>query len=65
MPTSEETMLATDRVRCLACETTYAKPLSGGTLVTNPGCPKCGYVGWIVHPLPVRRAAVARTAATA
>ena len=25
----------------------YAKPTAGGTRRTNPGCPDCGYVGWI------------------
>jgi hypothetical protein len=63
MPARQETMLATDRVRCLACETTYAKPVSGGTLVSNPGCPKCGYVGWIAYPVTARRLAAAPTAA--
>jgi hypothetical protein len=25
----------------------YAKPRDGGTLHENPGCPDCGYVGWV------------------
>ena len=33
-------------VRCLACGQPYAKPADGGTVKTNPGCPKCGYLGW-------------------
>ena len=33
-------------VRCLACGTVYAKPSSLGTAESNPGCPRCGYVGW-------------------
>ena len=33
-------------VRCLACSATYAKPNGRGTVRTNPGCPKCGYLGW-------------------
>lgn len=37
-------------VRCLECGGVYAKPIVGGTHETNPGCPVCGYVGWI----PVR-----------
>ena len=37
-------------VRCLECGGVYAKPTIGGTHETNPGCPVCGYVGWI----PVR-----------
>ena len=36
-----------DRVRCLDCGTTYAKPADGGTVTRNPGCPRCGYVGWV------------------
>ena len=34
-------------VRCLECGKGYAKPTSGGTLSTNPGCPHCGYLGWL------------------
>ena len=34
-------------VRCLGCNELYAKPLGGGTVRTNPGCPECGYVGWV------------------
>ncbi len=37
-------------VRCLGCGTTYAKPLAGGTVRANPGCPECGYVGWVLAP---------------
>jgi hypothetical protein len=37
-------------VRCLECGGVYAKPTIGGTHEMNPGCPVCGYVGWI----PVR-----------
>jgi transposase-like protein len=41
-----------DRVRCLACGAKYVKPVGGGTVHENPGCPKCGYVGWISTRLP-------------
>ena len=34
-------------VRCLACGNVYSKPEGGGTARSNPGCPKCGYVGWL------------------
>jgi hypothetical protein len=34
-------------VRCLECGAVYAKPAGGGTVRQNPGCPECGYVGWI------------------
>jgi hypothetical protein len=36
-----------ESVRCLECGVTYAKPLGGGTVRENPGCPDCGYVGWM------------------
>jgi hypothetical protein len=35
------------RVRCLACSAVYSKPSGGGTATANPGCPECGYVGWV------------------
>jgi len=41
-----------DSVRCLECSAVYSKPSSGGTAETNPGCPVCGYVGWIPISLP-------------
>ena len=34
-------------VLCLECGAVYAKPSDGGTVRQNPGCPECGYVGWI------------------
>jgi hypothetical protein len=36
-----------ESVRCLECGALYAKPAGGGTVRENPGCPDCGYVGWI------------------
>ncbi len=36
-----------ESVRCLECGSVYAKPSGGGTVRENPGCPECGYVGWI------------------
>ena len=39
-------------VRCLGCDGTYSKPVAGGTISTNPGCPKCGYLGWVVDAGP-------------
>jgi hypothetical protein len=35
------------KVACLECSLVYAKPAAGGTTTENPGCPRCGYVGWI------------------
>jgi hypothetical protein len=39
-----------ESVSCLDCGSVYSKPAGGGTTATNPGCPDCGYLGW----LPVR-----------
>lgn len=36
-----------ESVSCLECGTVYAKPSRGGTARSNPGCPHCGYVGWV------------------
>jgi predicted nucleic acid-binding Zn-ribbon protein len=36
-----------ESVRCLECGAVYAKPSDGGTVRQNPGCPDCGYVGWM------------------
>jgi hypothetical protein len=41
-----------ESVRCLECSEIYSKPLAGGTVEKNPGCPGCGYVGWIPLSLP-------------
>ena len=41
-----------ESVRCLECSEVYSKPSAGGTVVKNPGCPSCGYVGWIPLSLP-------------
>jgi hypothetical protein len=36
-----------DIVRCLGCGAQYPKPNGGGTARANPGCPACGYLGWV------------------
>ena len=41
-----------ESVRCLECGTVYAKPARGGTARANPGCPQCGYVGWLAVTIP-------------
>jgi hypothetical protein len=41
-----------ESVRCLECSEIYSKPVAGGTVDKNPGCPVCGYVGWIPLSLP-------------
>jgi hypothetical protein len=46
------------RVRCLGCGVTYVKPSGGGTVSANPGCPECGYVGWVDENSPVKRDAL-------
>ena len=40
-------LMAVESVRCLECGAVYAKPADGGTVRENPGCPECGYVGWM------------------
>lgn len=44
-----------ESVRCLECGDVYSKPAAGGTVQKNPGCPTCGYVGWIPVSLPGER----------
>jgi hypothetical protein len=41
-----------ESVRCLACGAIYSKPADGGTALENPGCPECGYVGWVIAGMP-------------
>ena len=43
----EPHLVVYERVLCLECGWRYAKPAGGGTSRDNPGCPRCGYVGWI------------------
>jgi predicted nucleic acid-binding Zn-ribbon protein len=38
---------AFESVRCLSCGNAYAKPTGRGTAAANPGCPECGYLGWL------------------
>jgi hypothetical protein len=47
------TLTLLERVRCLECGEVYGKPAGGGTVHQNPGCPACGYVGWIDVGAPV------------
>ena len=42
-------------VRCLECGEVYSKPRRGGTVEKNPGCPNCGYVGWLSVSLPAEQ----------
>ena len=41
-----------ETVRCLECSEIYSKPSAGSTTAKNPGCPVCGYVGWIPVSVP-------------
>ena len=52
-----------ENVRCLACSEVYSKPMGGGTVLKNPGCPSCGYLGWIPLSLPPERGVRRRSAA--
>ena len=51
-------LAASEGVRCLDCGETYSKPAAGGTVDKNPGCPMCGYVGWIPLTLPAEFASL-------
>ena len=42
-----------ESVRCLECGEVYSKPSGGGTANANPGCPNCGYVGWVSTRVPL------------
>jgi predicted nucleic acid-binding Zn-ribbon protein len=49
-------LVVLESVLCLDCGEIYSKPSHGGTAVTNPGCPACGYAGWIpLAAAPARR----------
>ena len=47
------TLTVLESVRCLDCGAVYAKPIGGGTVQQNPGCPECGYVGWMAISVPL------------
>jgi hypothetical protein len=49
----ERNFAVLENVRCLDCGAVYAKPTVGGTVEANPGCPECGYVGWVAVSMPV------------
>ena len=49
-----------ETVRCLSCGEAYAKPAGGGTVQAKPGCPDCGYVGWVLAESPVLTGGLAR-----
>ena len=51
-PPSPRNLQVVESVRCLECGALYAKPAGGGTVQANPGCPECGYVGWVATERP-------------
>jgi predicted nucleic acid-binding Zn-ribbon protein len=53
-PEEAPTFAVYQSVRCLECGAVYAKPSRGGTARSNPGCPECGYVGWLSEDVPIR-----------
>jgi hypothetical protein len=55
------TLALLESVRCLECSEVYSKPSLGGTVMKNPGCPSCGYVGWIPFSLPPEPRALLRS----
>jgi hypothetical protein len=57
------TLEVLESVHCLECGEIYSKPAAGGTVLKNPGCPTCGYVGWIPISLPPEPGARRRSAA--
>ena len=44
-----------EHVRCLDCGYVYAKTTGRGTVASNPGCPDCGYLGWLAASVPLIR----------
>ena len=55
-------LVVLESVRCLECGEIYTKPSGGGTVLKNPGCPECSYVGWIPVSLPPEPTALRRSA---
>ncbi len=53
--TASRSLELIENVRCLECGAVYSKPARGGTVAANPGCPDCGYLGWLPVTIPVSR----------
>jgi hypothetical protein len=51
-PPPDGTNASSEAVRCLECGAVYSKPAVGGTVTANPGCPECGYLGWLSSSIP-------------
>jgi hypothetical protein len=58
--TSAQPLSRIQRVKCLNCGLVYVKPSGRGTVSANPGCPTCGYVGWVLEATGVKRDASPR-----
>lgn len=52
-----------EEVRCLECGEVYAKPVAGGTVEQNPGCPRCEYLGWVPVTTQLEGAVLRRSVA--
>jgi predicted nucleic acid-binding Zn-ribbon protein len=50
---ADQHLTVVEPVRCLECGAVYAKPAGGGTVKANPGCPECGYLGWLSASIPL------------
>jgi hypothetical protein len=59
----EASLALLESVRCLECGEVYSKPNAGGTVQKNPGCPTCGYVGWIPVSRPLEEPTLRRSVA--
>jgi len=46
-PGNFQDMATGTNVQCLLCGAHYAKPNTDRTATANPGCPRCGYLGWL------------------
>ena len=51
-PPPGEDAAVSEAVRCLECGAVYSKPAGGDTVTANPGCPECGYLGWLSSSIP-------------
>jgi predicted RNA-binding Zn-ribbon protein involved in translation (DUF1610 family) len=49
---TDATVVHVERVCCLECGANYVRPADERTAQSNPGCPKCGYFGWISAVVP-------------
>ena len=47
LPANFQNMASGTNVQCLLCGAHYAKPDTPKTAAANPGCPRCGYLGWL------------------